>query len=201
MPKLPDPHPSPPTRVGEYVLYLWRHRDPDHFAIQIFCEPYAVRKFMDEVMGPDGEYVWETETTIRTETGVLMRMHGAGDEREDTRLLKRCVEHEYTVAEMGYDLSSAPEWLSCARRYRTGSFPALETEEQVRERRTRKPSAPTATHPPGAVHVSDVALALGVEPRAARAALRGVMEKPAYGWWFKPDEVEGIKAKIKERVS
>lgn len=196
--RLPDAHASPKTE-HTYVLFLWRHRDAtgEKFACMTFGQAYAVRKFLDELMGEDGEYVWETPDTIRTETGVVVRMHGYDDET-DAADMRECVDYEYSPAEIGWDLESYPLWHNTARIFRYDSF-GTETVDGVTraKRKARASSAPRALAPAGSVHVSVIAEQMGIEPRQARAALRKLGPKPAHGWNFLPAEIENVKAKIK----
>lgn len=205
MKELPEPFGSPPGRPAKYVFYITRHRDDDTQGIVVaFAAKYAARKFLDELLQDDG-IIWEdavpTPTgehgcTIRSESGIIVST------RWWPGRLRECVEHEYSLQEMAWDLRGPP--LAWARHFRNGpDLPrTLEDSPGHKERaeRRQKSSGPTVAHPTGAVHVSDLALSLGIDARDARRALRSIMQKPAYGWWFKPEEIEEVKAKIKAQV-
>lgn len=198
MANLPEPFGSPPGRPGKYVFYVSRHGDDDTQSIvQTFAAAYAARKFLDALLEQDG-LIWEDPCTIRSETGIIVST------RWYPERMKKCVEHDYSLAEMAWSLRDyAPDVYNSARRFRSG--PELpRTLEDVPERKTRsgKSSAPRADAPSGYVHVSDVALSMGIDAKQARVALRKLYPegKPAYGWFFDPKTLDEVKAKIKEVV-
>ncbi len=197
--ELAEPYGSPPGRPAKYVFYLSRHGDDDTQCMVVaFAARYAAKKFLDELLQDDG-YIWddcylgEPECTIRSETGIVVST------RWWPGRLKACLEHELSLAEMAWDLQQPH--LGWAKLFRNGpNLPRTLEESPEREKRERRSSAPIVAHPSGAIHVSDLALSLGIDARDARRALRSIMQKPAYGWWFKPEEVDDVKAKIKEAV-
>lgn len=190
MSKLPEPYGSPPGRPGKYAFYISRHGDDDTQTMcVVFAEPYAARKFLDELLKDDG-YIWDDECTIRSETGIVVST------RWYPKRMRRCVEHEYSIAEMAWDLD--PHVARWARQFRSGPPQPRTLEEDAahKERAERKASTPRKEAPAGWLHVSDVALSMGIDARDARRALRACMTKPDVGWYFDPKEVEDVKAKI-----
>lgn len=191
-----DWSPSPPGKPGKYALYISRHRDDDtQCMVVVFCAAYAARKFLDILLEDDG-IVWEDDCTIRSETGIVVST------RWYPKRMRACVEHEYSLKEMAFKLPAPhPSW---ARAFRYGPEQPRTLEADAgatkqREKRERRSSAPRSAAPAGYVHVSDVALALGIDAKAARVALRKIYdEKPKFGWNFPPGEVEELKKKIKE---
>ncbi len=189
--ELAEPYPSPPGRPGKYAFYVSRHRDDDtQVMCVVFAAPYAARKFLDVLLEDDG-IVWEDECTLRSESGVVVSTKWFP-------VLRECVEHEYSLPEMGWEMQDPQrKW---ARQFRYGEQPrTAEPDAHLgkRARRVSAPSGPRASAPAGSVHVGEIAEQMGIEPRVARGALRGIMSKPAHGWNFLPSEVDEIKAKIK----
>lgn len=197
--KLRDPYPSSPSHPPAYNLYMSRRGDEDtQCAVVGFREIYAGRRFMDELLRDDG-WVWETESRVRSESGIVVRCSvGRGDE-EAARVMHAIMDHELTPAEMGFEFTGS--WARVASNFRNRREPTEAAERHDRPRREKKSRGPTAPHPPGALHVKELAMQMGVEPREARAALRKIMSKPAYGWYFAPSEVDDVKARIKEKLS
>jgi hypothetical protein len=194
---LPEPFGSPPARPAKYVLYISRHGDDDtQCIVQSFAARYSGRKFLDVLLRDDGIH-WDDECTVRSETGIVVST------RWWPGLLRRVVEHEYSIAEMAWSLRDyAPEVYRAAKTFRNGpDLPRTLEETPTRERRTRAASAPRASAPSGYVHVSDIALSMGIDAKQARVALRKIYpQKPATGWSFPPGEIEALKTKIKEVI-
>lgn len=190
MSKLPDPYGSPPGRPGRYALYLSRRGDDDTQTMcVVFGAPYAARKFLDELLKGDG-VVWDDGCTIRSETGIIVST------RWYPKRMRECVEHEYTLQEMAWSLD--PHVAKWARVFRNGPPQprTLEEDSAHKERAERRVSTPRREAPAGWLHVSDIALSMGVDARDARRALRSIMTKGEFGWWFDPKEVDEIKKKI-----
>lgn len=195
MNQLPEPFGSPPLRPAKYALYITRHGDDDtQCIVQTFGAPYSARKFLDVLLKSDG-IVWENEHTIRSETGIVVST------RWWPKRMRACVEHEYSIAEMAWDLRDvAPDVHKAAKRFRNGpEQPRTIEAADVKPKRERTAAAPRAAAPSGYIHISDVALAMGIDARQARVALRKIYKdgKPATGWSFPPAEVEELKTKIK----
>lgn len=199
MGKLAEAYPSPPGRPGKYALYFSRHGDDDtQVMVQVFAAAYAARKFLDVVLEDDG-IIWENDCTIRSETGIVVSTKWYPER------MKKVVEHEYTLEEMAWDLQNPH--LAEAKRFRYGPPQPRTLEEdaggtRAREKRERRAKGPTVSAPAGYVHVSDVALSMGIEPKQARVALRKIYPdgKPAYGWYFDPKTLDDLKAKIREQL-
>lgn len=190
---LPDPYASPPRNPGRFVLYISRHGDDDtQSMVQVFAQPYAARKFLDALLADDG-VVWDDECTVRSETGVVVSTRWYPDR------MREAFDHEYTLEELAWTLDHVHA--AAARRFRSGpELPRTVAEATAdRPRRSSQSSTPRAPRASrdGLVPVGDIALALGVEPRLCRAALRKLrVEKPAAGWAWPPSEVEAVKTKI-----
>lgn len=208
MSKLPDPYASPPGRSPRYALYICRHRDDDtQCMVMTFAEAFLARKFLDVLLRDDG-LVWEDcylsefskpGSTIRSETGIVVST------RWYPKRMRECVDHEYSLAEIAFDLT--PQYVRWAKGFRNGPEMPRTLEEdtggaRVREKRERKASAPRTSTPTGYIHVSDVALSMGIDAKQARVALRKIYgdNKPAFGWNFDPKEVDELKKKIKEAI-
>ena len=197
MSKPPNPYPSAPGRPPAFNLYLSRHGDDDtQMAVVGFCEVYAGKKFMDELLLEDG-WIWETDFRIRSETGIIARCSVGRDDREASKVMRAIMEHRLSPAEIGFEFSGS--WAGIATNFRVKRQPR--TAEERAARLPRAPSAPRASAPHGSIHVSVIAEQMGIEPRVARGALRGLMAKPSWGWSFPAAEVEDVKAKIKEAIS
>lgn len=192
-------------KYKKYVLYCSRHNDETatQVMVMIYALAYQARKFLDVLLEDDG-IVWEDGlvpladpgSTIRSETGIVVST------RFDADAMRRAVEHEYEVKEMAWDLPPADT--RYARHFRHGP-PAPRTLEEAgvkAERVKRTASAPRASAPVGYVHVSDIALSMGIDAKQARVALRKIYkgDKPIHGWSFPPSEVEALKARIREVV-
>lgn len=67
--------------------------------------------------------------------------------------------------------------------------PRVDGDEGVKRGRSRRDDA--------LVSLADIAEELGIEPRKARAALRGKVDKPAGGWSWPKDEIDAIKKLLK----
>lgn len=199
MKKLPDAYGSPPGRPGKYALYISRHGDDDTQCMcLVYAAAYAVRRVLDMLL-QGGGFLWENDCTIRGENGVVVSTRWFPDR------MKRAVEHELTPQEMAWDPS--PVDRAAIHQFLHGPEKPRSLEQDSaashrREKRERRQSAPKADAPPGYVHVSDVATSLGIDAKQARVALRKIYgdDKPKWGWWFDPKDLESIKSKIKENL-
>lgn len=201
-------------KYDPYVLYVSRHDDETGTQIMVvaYAKAYQARKFLDVLLEDDG-IVWEDchpsadpGTTIRSESGIVVSTRFARMRGEDTsHLLRKAVEHEYDVKQMLWELP--PEHVRWARRFRHGP-PLPRTDEEAgvvpasEKRAARRASSPKKQAPGGYVHVSDIALSMGIDAKQARVALRKIYKdgKPEIGWNFPPSEIEELKAKIKEAL-
>lgn len=201
MAKLADPYGSPPGKPAKYALYITREGDDDTQSMVVtFGARFSARKFLD-VLLRDDEIEWqpatqfqEEDTTIVSSSGIIVST------RWWPGRLRRCVEHEYSLPEMTWDLDR--QHVRWAKEFREGpNMPrTIEEAAGARPAKERRSSAPRASAPAGYVHVSDVALSMGIDSKQARVALRKLYPdgKPAVGWNFPPDEVDALKARIKE---
>lgn len=199
---LPEPYGSPPGRPGKYLFYVTREGDDgtQMMTSRAFAARYAAKKWLDALIGDD-TFEWRDDAlpwvekgcTIITSTGIVISTRGWPE-----RMLA-CVEHELTLPEMAFSLEDGD--LREIRLFRYGpEMPrTLEDDGHVREKRERRSSAPRADAPAGYVHVSDVALSMGIDSKQARVALRKLFPdgKPAHGWWFDPATLDELKARIR----
>lgn len=188
MARLEEPFGSPPGRPGKYVLYLQRDSDPDghSMACYIFAAKYAAKKFIEALAGEG--YEWVGDTIIRTETRTTVRCDK----------LKAILDHEYTLAEMGWDLPDPHR--GYARRYHLVGDLAIEEAKnpEMRAERAAKTRTPRASRD-GMTSIGDLAEELGIPPRDARGVLRKAkMPKPAQGWAWPASEVEAIREMLRK---
>lgn len=188
---LASAHHSSPRVTAKYVLYLTR-RDDDETACmaKVFAAPYVARKFLDALLEDDG-WVWEDETTIRSETGIVVST------RWFPEAMRACVEHVYTTAERDWRLDESH--LTHAKLFRYGPDVRPTSEGGVEEvvRAPRPAPQPRASRE-GLVPVADVAAQLGVDARDVRQALRKLkVTKPAAGWAWPASEVPSVVSLVR----
>lgn len=189
---LGDPYASSP-KTTRYVLYLGRRYadDPDgnQVAVYIFGEVYAVKKAMELILADD-DLLWINDNKVQSETGIIIHLRFA--EMYDYTL-KEMWEHEYTLAEMAWEM--LPPYSTQCKKFRHVWAP-----DQVPERVERRRGTPRASRN-GMTPIADIAMACGVTARDARAAFRKAkVKKPPQGWAFPPSEVEEITKKLKEAL-
>ena len=181
---------------GRRVLYLSRRhfQDPggDQQAVFIYDTAWETLQALRRILRDD-ELLWESDDHLRSSTGIVVQVKRVPRGLQTT--LREMLSYDPTLKEMSLELS--PNLRRECRIFREGRM----SVEPAAPRRERGSSAPRAQAPAGYVHVSDIALALGIEPRVARGALRKIMTKPAVGWMWSPAEVEDVKAKIREAIS
>lgn len=194
---LPDAFPSPPGRPGKYVLQLDWEDDADGMLteIHIWATAYAALKFLELVLEED-DFEMVGKTQLRAESGIIVTCD----------LLTKVVEHDYTLAEQLWQMPEPHRTM--ARRFRYGGdvktrIAAVEQRAQgvsaEREaRKARRTGGVKRAKPAGFVDIGIIAQELGMEGRECRAILRAKIEKPAHGWAWKNDEVEGIKDIIRK---
>jgi hypothetical protein len=189
---LKDPFPSPPGRPGKYVLYLGRADDEDGLLteVHIWAEPYAALKFLELVLDED-DFEIDEEGKLWSETGITV----------ECDLLAEVLEHDYTVAEAIWQLPHPHN--EYARRFRrqnpeeakarmiAGATAAVE-ESRVR-REKRKAGGGRRGRGVGMTTIGDLAKELEMHPRDCRAILRKAIKKPAAGWEWKNEELDGIR--------
>lgn len=185
-----------------HVLYLSRRYfdDPDgnQQCVFIFDKAWRTRQALTAILRDD-EIVWDGDDCLTSSSGIVVRVHRCSPGLGSQDTLRQMFDYEPTLKEMAKTLEFYR--VRECRIFREGRAPkSLDDDPAVQAKRERRAKTPTVDHPAGAVHVSDVALSMGIDPRQARAALRGIMEKPAWGWWFRPDEVEDVRRKIREAV-
>lgn len=181
-----------------HVLYLGRRmaQDPDNNqqAVFIYDTVRESKRALDIIL-EDDELIWDGDQKLLSSSGIVIEVRPCKDTKYSLAMLWA---HEDSVVQMGKLFS--PNLAKEARAYRYGRQPdTLEPKEE--KVRTRAPGAMSRAPRDGMIPVGDIAAALGISAREARGALRGAkVPKPASGWAWKPDEVEGIKAKIKEAL-
>lgn len=175
-----------------YVLYLSRRYrdDPDgnQVAVFIYAAPYAAKRALELILADDG-IVWVTDNHLKSESGIEVQVRPC---RTTTHTLKELWEYEYTIAEMAWEMQ--PPYSTECKRFRLERV-SEQVPEKVQRKRGNGPRASRA----GMTPIADIALELGITAREARGAFRKArIPKPPCGWAFKPDEVDGIRAKLKE---
>jgi hypothetical protein len=196
---LSSPYGSCPGHPAKYVFYLSRHGDDDTQCMVVsFARRYSARRFLDVLLETDG-VVWEEDgCTLRSETGVVVST------RWWPGRLRECYDHKYSLEELGWIMD--PTHVGYARKFRYGPDLPRTLEEdagaqQSSERRAKRTASTPRTSRDGLVPIADVALALGIEPRDARACLRRLkIEKPSSGWAFTAEQAEDIKRRISEAL-
>lgn len=185
-------------RPGQYVLDFLRRNDylGNSLHIHVWGAPFAAKKFIELVIRDD-EWYWELEDdgtesndSLVTSSGIRIRTNSTADRG----MLREVMQHEYSLAEVAWDLPMPYPRLAQAWRVRR-SWTDLRTVEQKVRRGT--PRASRA----GMVTVQNIAEELGIKPRDARGALRKAkMAKPVQGWAWKPDDVALIRELIAKAV-
>lgn len=179
---------------ARHVIYVTRRyfQDPhgDRMAVLIYDERWEAQAAMRLLLADD-ELLWEDDDWVRSSSGLVLRIRRT---RDTSATLRELWEYERATREMALDLS--PNLRREARIVRAGELP--KERPQVERKKRSGTRGPTKAAPPGYVHVSDVALSLGVPARDARRALRKIMKKPDVGWRFPPSELEDLKKKIAE---
>lgn len=199
MAKLADPYGSPPGKPAKYALYISREGDDDTQCMVVtFGARFSARKFLDRLLRDD-EIEWQPATQFQQEDTTIVSSSGiVVSTRWWPGRLRRCVEHEYSVAEMVWQLDTQHRrW---AKEFRDGpEFPRT-LEDAPGPKHERRTGAPRVSAPSGYVHVSVIALSMGIDAKQARVALRKIYKdgKPKFGWNFPKDEIDGLKTKIKE---
>lgn len=191
-----------PDWDDRHVLYLSRRYfdDPEgnQQCVFIYDRAWRTRQALTHILRDD-EIVWETDDRLVSSSGIVISVHRCAPGRGCQTTLREMYDYEPTLKEMPKELEYY-QVREC-RVFREGGAPrTLDDDPAVRAKRERRVRAVTAQPPAGAVHVSDLALSMGIDARQARAALRGIMTKPSWGWFFKLDEIEGIKKKIQEAL-
>lgn len=180
-----------------HVIYVSRRhfQDPhgDRLFVVIYDTMWEGQQGMRALLRDD-ELLWETDDWVRSSSGVVLRVRKC---RTTPATLRQLWEYERSTKEMALDLS--PNLVREAHHIREGAVnPNPTTEPRRRGGGGRR--GPSVPPPSGAIHVKDLALSMGIEARVARGVLRKLMKKPAHGWWFKPDEVDGVKRQIQEKM-
>lgn len=183
---LEEAFPSSPARPPVYTLNV-RRRDPlgdkEMFGIG-FCTLYGARKYLEVLLDED-DFVQETDTFLRTETGIEVRC-------SDLRAL---IDYEYKGQENYWELPEPHVTEALWFRRARDAPPAEHTGKSKREKRLER----KAKRVPGMLSIGELAEQLGMTPRDARAILRKAkVEKPASGWAWLPDAADKIRALLQE---
>jgi hypothetical protein len=208
MSSLPEGFSSDP-KAKRFVLYIEGKRE----AVHIFTAVYAAKKFLDVILRGESEDDWEVVDvapvkgmravpTLRTDWGIEIRC----DE------LREIMEHEYSTRELAWDLphpydkyallfrrnAPAPREESAVTSLAPRSDAKTSSRSRSTEKRERTPGAARRNAGNGLVSITQIAEELNMRPRDARAALRKAkVMKPAGGWAWKQDEVEGVKERLR----
>lgn len=182
---LPLWYPSPPSRLGKYVIYF---KKLDKFGVMIFAACYAATKFLELLIGEDDyDYIrhpekFKTEDLDghRIQTDSNMQIWGV--------YLREMLEHEYTAKEEEFELPD--EYHNTVEFYRSDRPAPKRSQVSETKKKSSRPSRD------GLVTIGDIADELEITPREARAKLRGKISKPAAGWAWPSDEVDKIKELI-----
>lgn len=178
---------SPPGRPGKFVFAIRRVGQQEPFAIQVFAAKYAVKKYLEILVGND-EVVFEGPQYLRTSSGLVVTNWNC----ERTYTLQSVWEYEYTLEEMAWKMPE-PHY-SDALRIRRGKMTETESPTQHKPKRESTPRASRD----GLVSIGEIAAQLQKEPRELRKILRDKkIAKPAAGWAWPKDEVEKIKELLK----
>ena len=182
---LDDCFPSCPARPPKYTLNI-RRVDPlgDKEIHGIgFTKLYGARKYLEAVLDED-DFVLETESFLRTESGIEVRSSS----------LKDIIDHEYTTQEAIWDLQDPHRSEALWFRYARNAPPSENAPSSKRQRRLER----KAQRVPGMLSIGQIAEELSMHPRDARAILRKAkVEKPASGWAWLPADAEKIKELLK----
>ena len=195
MKKLADPFPSPPGRPGKYVLYISRRGDSSQScsAVSIWAARYGAKKFLDALLQDDG-VVWDTPNRLRSETGIIVENPYAFKDTTKNYVLQEVWEHEYSLAEMVWTLPHP--YPAQAKRLRMMPAMTLEQYDAVLPTQGPKVRSVRASRD-GMVPIADLAAEFDLCARDCRAALRKAkVPKPAAGWAWRADEIEGVRALI-----
>lgn len=176
---------------NRYVLYLTHRHDASRCNVVTFDEARQGRAFLDVLLG-DESWAWEDAdptptgvpgSTIASASGVVASTRCHPDR------MREMVECDRRGGLADY-LANA------ALRFRVGPV-ADDPSPDEAPRRARPAPQPRASRD-GLVPIADIAAELGIEPREARAALRGLkIEKPAAGWAFPAAEVAAVRERIR----
>lgn len=200
MKSLPDPWGSSPGKPPAFCFYIQRWRDDEE---RVACyaltaaQRYSGHKLLHCLLADD-EIEWVHKNKLKSSSGLVVYMVEYHNDYADTPCsLKKIWEHELTLPEMAWDLED--QQVRTCLLIRAHNEPTTLDQIPQREKRERT-SGPKVDAPSGSIHVKDIALSMGIDPKDARRALRAIMPKPAWGWWFKTDEVDSLKARIKEQL-
>lgn len=197
-----DAFPSSPTRPPRYTLYL-TNQEEGFLYTPNFARCFAAKKAVDYILDKNTRWEWVSKDTIRCfdeEDGWL---------NIKSEELEEIVEYDYLEAEAEWELPSPlPRELDRALRIkydprvseesqRDGRRSTQVSSKQSDDRGANKARGRSKTSAGGSVSLADIAEELGLDPRKARATLRGKMDKPEQGWQWPAEEVGDIKKLLK----
>jgi len=183
-------------RPGQYVLNVRRRGDWEWNSIHIFIwgDLFAARKFVEAVLRDD-EWLWDLNEDGTESSDRLVSSSGIVVETNLTAkpgMLRRVMEHEYTLAEEGWDLPHPYDAQAAKWRMRR-VWNKVEPQEQRRAR-----GVPRASRN-GLVTIQAIAEELGITPRDARGVLRKAKAtKPPCGWAWKDEEANTIREMMRK---
>lgn len=179
------------TRPGEWVLNFARRRDWawNSLNIHVWGAAFAAKKYCEAVLADD-EWIWELNPDGTESNDSLVSSSGIriSTNSTSTRHLREVMEHEYSIAEMGWDLPYPYPQMAAKWRARR-----LWEDLRSASQEPRRRGVPRASRS-GLVTIQTIAEEYGMTPRDARGILRKAkVPKPACGWAWKPDDVQPIR--------
>jgi len=181
--------PQKARKYKPYCLYLIKKKgtpDEDIYEAHPFYTIWGARKYLELII-QDDDFTLETDKTLRTESGIVVR--------EDH--LKEIIEYKYTQEQANVDVP----WplTTYAANFRLGRQIAETVAQSKRETREVKRARKEA----GMMSVGDIAEELNMDPKEARIILRSLVKqeklvKPDVGWNWMPEEAGKIKQLIAE---
>lgn len=179
------------VRPGQYVLNFTRRDDLwwESLAIHVWGAPFAARKFVEAVIRDD-EWCWELMPDGKESRNSLITSSGIRIETNATAFdgcLWEVMHHEYSIAEMGWDLPQPYPRMAMSWRMRDWKAPSPEAA-------AKRTSVPRASRN-GMTTIQDIAAEFEMSPRDARGILRKAkVPKPPQGWAWKPEDAAPIRA-------
>jgi hypothetical protein len=167
--------------------------DPDgnQMCVFIYDKRWQAQAAMQLILKSD-ELDWRSDDYVQSSSGVVLQIRRV---RTTPCTLLELWERERKVSEMALELEDHQR--RELKIFREGKLPEMVPERVQRE---RKAKTPRADAPAGSIHISVIALQMGVEPRQARAAARKVFTKPAHGWSWLPSEIDDVKSKLTDAL-
>lgn len=180
------------SRPGQYVFDFTRRGDYawNSLNIHVWGAPFAAKKYIELVLGND-EWCFELLPDGTEDKDALVSSSGIRIETNSTcypGALWDVMHHEYSLAEMGWDLPMPYPKLAAQWRHRR-QWDDLRGAVQTR----RRGGVPRASRN-GLVTIQAIAEEMGMTPRDARGILRKAkLPKPPCGWAWKEEDAAPIR--------